>query len=59
MPLGADTQLRRAGERQALARVQKIIFQHAVAGHPDAALLNLDQGDFADTKVEHLHGLQG
>lgn len=59
MPLCADPQLHGTGEGQALASVQKIIFQHTVAGHPDAALFDVDQGDVTGTEVEHLHGLQG
>lgn len=58
MPLSAHPQPHRSGERQALARLQKIIFQQTITGHPDAALFDFQQGDLARAEVQHLDSLQ-
>ena len=56
--LGAHTQPHGAGERQALAGIEEIVFEQAVAGDPDTALLHLQQSRFARPEFERLHGLQ-
>jgi len=58
LAFGTHPQPHGAGERQALSGVQKIVFQQAVTGDPDAAMLDFEQGDVASAKVKHLDGLQ-